>query len=79
MFIVTPQQYPSEFVVELVKDYPNVKLDGDIILDATHKVEAKRCPICGYPLQLSKESGIPIPIHNTPKRTVSRLYVHKTA
>ena len=52
VFIVTPQQHPSEFVVELLKDYPNVKLEGDIILDATHKVEAKRCPICGYPLQL---------------------------
>ena len=52
VYIVTPQQHPSEFVVELINDYSNVKLDGDIILNANRKTEAKRCPICGYPLQL---------------------------
>ncbi len=52
VYIVTPQQRPSSFVRELVRDYPNVVLRGQ--LDEPHHDNqvAKRCPICGYPLQL---------------------------
>ena len=52
VYIVAPEERPSEFVVELVKDYTNIKVDGRLILDAEKNVEAKRCPICGYPMQL---------------------------
>lgn len=51
VYLVTPEQHPSEFVVELIDKYPNVRVDGNIIKEAEKKIEAKRCPVCGYPLQ----------------------------
>lgn len=52
VYIVTPQQRPSEFVRELVKDYPNVTLRGHLNKSQQNTGEIKLCPICGYPLQL---------------------------
>ena len=54
VYIVVPQQRPSRFVVELVRDYPNISVNG--ILDVNMKDSAdisalQRCPVCGYPLQ----------------------------
>ena len=52
VYIVTPQQRPSEFVRELVKDYPNVSLRGHLDEHQHNAGDIKHCPICGYPLQL---------------------------
>lgn len=53
VYIVTPQEHPSEFVVELLNDYPNIKVIGDLVLEDTREnLTVNRCPICGYPLQL---------------------------
>ncbi len=53
VYIVTPKEHPSEFVVELLYDYHNIKVNGDLVLDDTSEnLVANRCPICGYPLQL---------------------------
>lgn len=53
VFIVTPEKHPSEFILELIKDYPNITVHGDIKKESDTNVDAiKRCPICGYPLQL---------------------------
>ena len=53
VYIVTPQEHPSEFVVELLKDYPNIKVNGDLVIDDfTDTRLQNRCPVCGYPLQL---------------------------
>ncbi len=53
VYIVTPEQHPSEFILELIKDYPNVTLLGDIDKSIkSPKTTLKKCPICGYPLQL---------------------------
>ena len=52
VYIVTPQQRPSEFVRELVKDYPNVILRGQLDEYQQNTGEIKHCPVCGYPLQL---------------------------
>ncbi len=52
VYIVTPQQRPSEFVRELVKDYPNVTLRGQLDEYQQGTSEIKHCPVCGYPLQL---------------------------
>lgn len=52
VYIVTPQQRPSEFVRELVRDYPNVTLRGCLDELQQDSADVKRCPICGYPLQL---------------------------
>lgn len=52
VYIVTPQQRPSEFVRELVTDYPNVVLRGKLDVPNRNTSEIKHCPVCGYPLQL---------------------------
>ena len=49
---MTPQQRPSEFVRELVRDYPNVTLRGQLDDVQKNTGEIKHCPLCGYPLQL---------------------------
>lgn len=52
VYIVTPQQRPSEFVRELVRDYSNVTLRGQLDEPHQNSGEIKHCPVCGYPLQL---------------------------
>ena len=52
VYIVTPQQRPSDFVRELLNDYPNVLLRGTLDEKQEGQSEMKKCPICGYPLQL---------------------------
>ena len=60
VYIVVPEEHPSEFVLELLRDYDNVRLEGNIVLNPDRKVEAKRCPVCGYPMQLryKKDYGL---------------------
>ncbi len=51
VYIVTPQQRPSEFVRELIADYPNVILRGQLDKQQDNTTNIKHCPVCGYPLQ----------------------------
>ena len=53
VFIVTPEQRPSEFILELVRDYPNITVNGELNKEADTNIGVmKKCPVCGYPLQL---------------------------
>lgn len=53
VYIVTPQQRPSEFVRELVRDYKGVTVHGHLDAPANSRLgNVKLCPCCGYPLQL---------------------------
>lgn len=55
VYILAPKTKPSKFVIELLKNYPNVTLakDNEISTnDIQIKKTRKYCPICGYPLQL---------------------------
>lgn len=53
VYIVAPEQHPSQFIVELIKDFKNVRVNGNINTENDgDTLNAKRCPICGYPLQL---------------------------
>ena len=53
VYLVAPKEHPSEFVVELLTDNPGIKVHGDLKpQDLKDAKEDKRCPICGYPLQL---------------------------
>lgn len=53
VFIVTPENHPSEFILELIKDYPNITVNGNLNREIETNVGMmKKCPICGYPLQL---------------------------
>ena len=50
---MAPEQNPSKFVTELIRDFKNVKVNGKINeVDDANSANIKRCPICGYPLQL---------------------------
>lgn len=51
VFFVAPEQNPSEFLLELKRDYKNVVLQGDWN-ESVVKTQKKACPLCGYPLQL---------------------------
>ena len=53
MYIITPEQHPSQFVTELLRDYPLVTIDGQLNDQTADNLDnIKRCPCCGYPLQL---------------------------
>ncbi len=53
VFIVTPENHPSEFILELIKDYPNITVHGELNKEnETNIGTIKKCPVCGYPLQL---------------------------
>ena len=51
VYFIAPEQNPSEFLLEIKREYKNVSLCGKwseepIIL------ERKKCPVCGFPMQL---------------------------
>ncbi|MCQ2613320.1 MAG: hypothetical protein MJ183_06935 [Treponemataceae bacterium] len=51
VFFIAPEENPSEFLLELKKNYKNIKLEGewnDELKDTSSF--KKKCPICGYPL-----------------------------
>ncbi|MBQ9185642.1 MAG: topoisomerase DNA-binding C4 zinc finger domain-containing protein [Bacteroidales bacterium] len=53
VYIITPEQHPSQFVTELLRDYPLVTMDGQLNDQSADNLNnIKRCPVCGYPLQL---------------------------
>ena len=53
VYLIVPQERPSSFVLELIDDYLQVVLHGDIDRNENKDSQKiKKCPICGYPLQL---------------------------
>lgn len=58
VYIVCPEYRPSEFVRELVKDYPGVVVDGDLSDQISSAETEKNCPLCRYPLQLRKNRNL---------------------
>lgn len=53
VFIVTPENHPSEFILELIRDYPTITVNGKLNTQNDMNIGLmKKCPICGYPLQL---------------------------
>lgn len=52
VYLVVPKQRPSDFVLELLRDYPNIAVQGNLDTEKQTNSGQKMCPICGYPLQL---------------------------
>lgn len=52
VFFIAPEQNPSEFLLELKRDYRNVQLKGDWNEEDGVRLPRKTCPLCGYPMQL---------------------------
>lgn len=52
VFVVAPEQNPSEFLLEIKRDYKNVVLKGEWNEEPPQNTTNKKtCPICGYPMQ----------------------------
>lgn len=51
VYIIAPEQNPSEFLLEIKKGYKNVLLRGKWNEEEPKMMGRKACPICGYPLQ----------------------------
>ncbi len=54
VYIVTPQFRPSPFILELIKNFKNVVIDGPKINESEKNDFRLKCPVCGYPLQRRK-------------------------
>ena len=53
VYCIAPEENPSEFLLEIKKDYKNVSLKGKWSENqAAAPAFQKACPMCGYPLQL---------------------------
>ena len=53
VYFIAPEQKPSEFLLEIKKDYKNVVLKGNWNEDEIqNRTARKTCPICGYPMQM---------------------------
>lgn len=51
IFFVAPQRMPSEFLIEINKEYEKVVKHGEWEEELVSKSYRKSCPICGYPMQ----------------------------
>ena len=52
VYFVAPEKNPSEFLLEIKKEYKNVHLRGKWSEKEPEILGKKKCPICGFPLQL---------------------------
>lgn len=53
VYFIAPEQNPSEFLLEIKRDYKNVVLKGNWNKEPPqNSIARKTCPMCGYPMQL---------------------------
>lgn len=52
VYFIAPEQNPSEFLLEIKREYKNVFLRGKWSEEKTEIPGKYKCPICGFPLQL---------------------------
>ena len=53
VYFIAPEQNPSEFLLEIKRDYKNVVLKGNWNEEPPqNSIARKTCPMCGYPMQL---------------------------
>jgi len=64
VYIIAPENKPSQFVLELIKDYPNIVLSGNIVksVDPLSLIEHK-CPRCNYPLRFLKNPNYKLALY----------------
>lgn len=56
-FMIAPSMRPSEFLIELKKDYEKILVLGRFDEDIEPDIK-KPCPVCGYPLQLRQHRSL---------------------
>lgn len=58
VYFIAPEQNPSEFLLEIKRDYKNVVLRGNWCEESPqNNIARKTCPICGYPMQFRYKSA----------------------
>lgn len=57
VYFIAPEQNPSEFLLELKRDYKNVVLNGNWNEEEPKAIGRRSCPVCGYPLQLKYKNA----------------------
>lgn len=61
---MAPQQNPSEFLLEIKRDYKNVVLNGEWNEEEIKQMtQRKMCPICGYPMQYRYKNAYGLRLH----------------
>lgn len=63
VWMIVPQHAPSRFVLELLGDYGNVRLEGKVTPRSRAGISDKRCPVCGYPLKLRFKKSLGLPLY----------------
>lgn len=64
VFFIAPEQNPSEFLLEIKRDYKNVVLRGNWNEEPPQSnVTKKTCPICGYPMQFRYKNAYGLRLH----------------
>ena len=52
VYFIAPEKNPSEFLLEIKREYKNVCLRGNWSEKEPEAPGKKKCPVCGFPLQL---------------------------
>lgn len=57
VYFIAPEKNPSEFLLEIKREYKNVYLRGRWSEEEPVRMGKKKCPICGFPLQLKYKAA----------------------
>lgn len=57
VYFIAPEQNPSEFLLELKRDYKNIVIHGSWNEDEPETMGRKECPVCGHPLQFKYKNA----------------------
>lgn len=63
VYFIAPEQNPSEFLLELKRDYKNVVIHGNWNENEPKTIGRKTCPVCGYPLQFKYKNAYGLRLH----------------
>lgn len=64
VYFIAPEQNPSEFLLEIKRDYKNVVLRGNWSEESPqNSITKKTCPICGYPMQFRYKNAYGLHLH----------------
>lgn len=57
VYFIAPEKNPSEFLLEIKREYKNVYLRGKWSEEEPIRMGKKKCPICGFPMQLKYKAA----------------------
>lgn len=64
VYFLAPEENPSEFLLEIKRDYKNVVLRGTWNENPPkNSIPKKSCPICGYPMQFRYKNAYGLRLH----------------